>query len=102
MKNIRITKKEKRRVFIVSCITITLMFFVCFNLITVWKKIVSLKNQKEVLLAKLDGLKEEKSYLEVEVKKLQDPDYIAKYAREKYFYSKDNEFNIKITDEDNK
>ena len=31
--------------------------------------------------------------------KLQDPDYIARYAREKYFYSKDGEYIIKIPEE---
>ena len=31
--------------------------------------------------------------------KLQDPEYVAKYAREKYLYSKDGELIIKIVDE---
>ena len=34
-------------------------------------------------------LEEENAYLKVEVEKLQDPDYVARYAREKYLYSKD-------------
>ena len=35
----------------------------------------------------------------MDVDKLQDPDYIARYAREKYLYSKDGEFIIKIPEE---
>ena len=42
----------------------------------------------------------EKQVLETDVKKLQDPDYVAKYAREKYLYSKDGELIIKIVDND--
>ena len=41
----------------------------------------------------------EKEVLETDVVKLQDPDYVAKYAREKYLYTKDGELVIKIIDE---
>ena len=35
----------------------------------------------------------------MDANKLQDPDYIARYAREKYLYSKDGEFILKIPEE---
>ena len=41
------------------------------------------------------ALSEEES-LKEEINKLQDPEYMAKYAREKYLYSKDDEIVIKI------
>ena len=34
--------------------------------------------------------------LKATVTKLQDPDYVARYAREKYLYSKDGEIIIRI------
>ena len=34
--------------------------------------------------------------LKEEITRLQDPEYMAKYAREKYLYSKDNEIILKI------
>ena len=37
--------------------------------------------------------------MQTDVIKLQDPEYVAKYAREKYLYSKDGELIIKIIDE---
>ena len=37
-----------------------------------------------------------KTSLKVEVNKLKNPEYVAKYAREKFLYSKDNEYVIKI------
>ena len=41
--------------------------------------------------------KEQKEYT-VKLEKLQDPDYVARYAREKYLYSKDGEIIIRIPD----
>ena len=41
---------------------------------------------------------EEEDILNDEISKLQDPEYLAKYAREKYLYSKDDEIIIKIED----
>ena len=48
---------------------------------------------------KYASLVSEEELLEKEVNKLQDPEYIAKYAREKYLYSKDGEYIIKIVEE---
>ena len=45
---------------------------------------------------KFTEIKEKESELRVDAGKLQDRDYIARYAREKYSYSKDGEFIIKI------
>ena len=63
-------------------------------------KVVNLKdirvNEKKFYESELARLNEEEDYLKVESEKLQDPDYIARYAREQYLYSKDGEFNIRI------
>ena len=39
---------------------------------------------------------EEKEVLEGDILRLNDPEYIAKYVREKYFYSKDGEFILRL------
>ena len=36
----------------------------------------------------------------MEIQKLKDPDYLARYARENYLYSKDGEYIIKIEEKD--
>ena len=46
------------------------------------------------------SLEEEEENLNNEIKKLQDSDYLARYAREKYFYSKNGELIIRIPTED--
>ena len=51
-----------------------------------------IKNDKISYKNKLSEEEELKS----EINKLQDPEYVARYAREKYLYSKDDEIIIKI------
>ena len=50
---------------------------------------------KELTVSYSDKLEEEEN-LKEEITRLQDPEYMAKYAREKYLYSKDNEIILKI------
>ena len=45
-------------------------------------------------------LKEEEKILESDIQKLEDPSYVARYAREKYLYSKDGEIIIRMPDDD--
>ena len=47
----------------------------------------------------LTALKEKEEELSVDANKLQNPDYIARYAREKYLYSKDGEIILQIPEE---
>lgn len=60
----------------------------------------SFKMQKEIEELKItynESLEEEEN-LKEEIEKLKDPEYMARYTREKYLYSKDNEIIIKIED----
>ena len=43
--------------------------------------------------------KEKEEELKVDANKLQNPDYVARYAREKYLYSKEGEFILQIPEE---
>ena len=45
-------------------------------------------------------LKEEEQKLSVDVKKLQNREYVARYLREKFLYSKEGEYIIKILDKE--
>ncbi len=92
----RLTKKSKRRVLLISVVTITLISLILVNLFSVWKQILVKRNEKIFYNAELKKLEEEEAYLKVETEKLQDPDYVARFAREQYLYSKDGELNIRI------
>ena len=92
----KLTKKSRRRVLLISAVTITLISLIVVNIFSVWKQLLEKREEKLFYTEELEKLKEEEAYLKVEVEKLQDPDYVARYAREQYLYSKDGEFNIRI------
>ena len=54
------------------------------------------KKQIKTLTNNYTNLLEEEESLNSEITKLQDPDYVARYAREKYMYSLPNEVIIRI------
>ena len=51
---------------------------------------------KEAAEVQIKELQKEEEELKADVERLQDPVYVARYAREKYLYSKDGEFIIKL------
>ena len=67
-----------------------------YNLFTNIKSIREMKIEKKELEKKITILAQEKDVLESDILKLKDPEYIAKYVREKYFYSKDGEVILRI------
>ena len=92
----RRASKSKIRAFlsIFAFIFVTgVLVYNCFDTVT---KIQEMKKEKENLENQLVTLKEEKEQLETDIMKLEDPDYIAKYVREKYFYSKDGELILRL------
>ena len=92
----RKVSKSKIRIFfaiiLFGFITVALGYNCLSNVI----KIQEMKKEKKSLENTLVTLKEEKEILETDILKLEDPDYIAKYVREKYFYSKDGELILRI------
>ena len=88
-------KTKFRVTFYSILLIITSIFFLTTVYSTVSKYIKinnEIKNDKVSYKNKLSEEEELKS----EINKLQDPEYVARYAREKYLYSKDDEIIIKI------
>lgn len=85
-------KKTLFLTFISLCLIITISYVFSIHFI----KIYNIYNEKKQLNIKLSELTEEEDKLKSEVEKLNDPEYIARYAREKFLYSKDGEYIIKI------
>lgn len=95
----RVNKGAKRRLTLLFLVFVLLVSYVTYNTISYWKQIYNNRKEKKKLEKKYNKLLREKEVLETDVVKLQDPDYVAKYAREKYLYTKDGELVIKIIDE---
>lgn len=88
-------KKAIRFVFFgVTCVTIVIVILV--TLTHVWISIYDKYKEQKQLENNLLKLKKEEEELTVDVEKLQDPEYVARYLREKYFYSKEGEYIIRI------
>ena len=58
--------------------------------------VLTAKNENINLENKLKSLQNDEENLKIEIQKLKDPEYIARYARENYSYSKDGEYIIKL------
>lgn len=90
------SKKDKRRILLLIVILIPLLVLFISNM---WKYGVQIfknvKTKEQLDIVYKEKLQEEEK-LQSEITKLQDPEYIARYAREKYLYSKDGEIIIKI------
>ena len=98
----KITKQSKRRLLIFGTISILIIiyFFISLSYYSVY--IYKLKNQETNLTNDLNDLKHDEKLLKTELEKLQDSDYLARYARENYDYTKDGEYVIKINKEEKK
>ena len=72
--------------------------FTCINIFPDWLKIM--KNKKEITLLEnsYEELLDTEEALKAEVEKLQDPEYVERYAKEKFLYTKDDEMIIRKTD----
>lgn len=98
MKKVKKQNKSKiiKRFFIFGFFCLLINGGILYSLVDTWNEVFIKSYQKQDLVVKLNDLKEESETLKVEVNKLQDPEYVAKYAREKYLYSGKNEYIIRI------
>lgn len=92
----RVTKKDKRRLIVLMIIFIPLLTLFLSNMFSYWSSIYKNIKEKKKLENEYALRLEEEELLKSEIEKLQDEEYVARYAREKYLYSKNGEIIIKI------
>ena len=90
------SKKSIRRILFLGIISLTIIVGTTYTIGKYWVEIYGKYKEKKELKHKLTTLKEKEEELQVDADKLQNPDYIARYAREKYSYSKDGEIILRI------
>ena len=96
----RKNKKSKRRLAVFGTISLFVIGYFIFNLCYYSYRIMVLEKSKTDLKSELSSLQKKEETLNGDIQKLKDPEYIAKYARENYMYSKDGEYIIKIESDD--
>lgn len=95
----RKSRKKAKRILFLGVSSIAVIVFTTFTIGKYWIEIYDKYQEKKELERKYVSLKDKEEELKSDASKLQDPDYIARYAREKYLYSKDGEFILKIPEE---
>ena len=93
------SKKTRYRlvVFVPTCLVIVVALVVSIG--NYWVKIGNKYKEKAELEKEIVVLKEKEEELKVDVERLEDPDYVARFAREKYMYSKDGEIILRLPEE---
>ena len=89
-------KKSALRFLVFGLTCIALSCTITLSISKLWTQIYSKYKEHQELENKLTKLKKEEKQLTINVEKMQDPEYVARYLREKYFYSKDGEYIIRI------
>lgn len=105
-------KSKKKDTSRIGFLLFTVVMFLVILVSTIFNDVEQImynKKQTELLNNKYVELLEEEASLNNEVTKLQDSDYLERYAREKYMYTKDGEKILtiiepgkRIQDDDNK
>lgn len=96
MRKKRIPKASKKRLIFFGTVSIIIIIYFFVSLGYYLYGIYSRTQEEAGYKAELSDLKKEEKILTTEIEKLQNEDYIARYAREKYSYSKDGEYILKI------
>lgn len=90
------TKKEKKRLFVISVVIILLVVSLVSSVAGDWTKIMENKSKITSLNKQYNDLLSEEEKLVSEVAKLQDDDYIVRFAKEKFLYSENGELIIRM------
>lgn len=98
---IRVSKVSKRRLVIFGTISVFLIIYAFSSFIYYNYKVYSLKQEKKNLNTQMTELKSSESDYKNTITKLQDKEYLARYARENYLYTKENELVLDVRKDTN-
>ena len=90
------TKKEKKRLVFISFCIIGLLVTLVSSVFKDWQEIMDNNSQVKSLSVEYENLLSEEEKLESDVTKLQDSEYVARYAKEKFMYSGDGDIIIRM------
>ena len=98
----KVSIQSRRRLFFLRPICIFAVIFLIITLVSDFYRLYQLNNEKKKKEEEYVKLQEESEYLKNEITKLNNPEEIAKFARENYSYSKDGEIIVKINEQKEK
>ena len=89
------SKKERKRLFLISIAIIILLVFLVGSVYNDWKQILKNRRDEVELTKKYEELLDDEIRLNAEITKLQDDEYLARYAKEKYMLTTEGDIIIK-------
>ena len=89
-------KRAKQRLLGLTIALFVIVVLVVASVFKDWTQIMENERLVTELSTRYSSLLNEETQLQSDVNKLQDPDYVARYAREKYLYTKEGELIIRI------
>ena len=92
------SKKDRMRILIGSLTILSISAYLGVIAYNYWSQIYENNRIKTEMEKQYENLLEAEKDLNSEVIKLKDPEYVAKFAREKYLYSKNGELIIRIAE----
>jgi cell division protein DivIC len=92
----RKSKKEKKRLFLISSTIIFLLCFLVSSVYSDWAQILENKSKVVALNTEYENLLEEEESLTSEITKLQDDNYLKRYAKEKFMFSEPGDTIIRM------
>ena len=90
------SKKEKRRLLLITFLIVSLSAFLIKSVFSDWVQIMNNNKEIHTLNSRKKVLLDDEASLKAEVTKLENPEYVARYAREKYLYSMPDEIIIRV------
>ena len=90
------TKKEKKRLRFITIVTMVLLICLISSVSKDWITILENNKKANELSYKYDNLLSDEEKLKSEVTRLHDPNYVARYAKERYYYSSSGEVIIRM------
>ena len=88
--------KTKSRMIIIFLVFLVVICTLSYTLFLNVKQIVVLEKEMDKLTSEKNSLESEEVVIKEDIKRLEDPVYIARYDREKYYYSKEGEIILRI------
>lgn len=95
----KVSIQSRRRLFFLRPICLFFISFLAITFATNSYDLYQLNKQEKKKNEEYEKLQEKTEYLKNEITKLNNPEYIAKYARENYSYSKDDEVIVKVNEQ---
>ena len=88
--------KTKSRMIIIFFVFLVVICTLSYTLFLNVKQIVVLEKEMDKLTSEKNSLESEEVVIKEDINRLEDPVYIARFAREKYYYSKEGEIILRI------